>query len=340
MTPTQVCATDAVETMGASRLCAGDLRVLVSCKVTPDFEALPAASWAAEQGGPGERGAPETRYVRRVLNCFDESALELALRLRDTLVGRGEAAALGALSVGGRDTEPFFRTLLALGYERAIRVTAGDGGDGDAASASCAAESTAEPPEAAGSASVGPVDLDFAPALTAGLIAAAVRRAGGCDVLLMGCRAGPGDSGTVPFFVAEELGWPCLAPVVDLDLLADGRLRVASAVDDGLLRATVRPPCVLAIGNAVVSHLRVPTLQSRLAVGARRIEVFTAAELGVDVTGEAASTAGTLVGFEALPRTRTGTVVAGETAGEKARALYEEHLRPRIAALRSGGRTS
>ena len=94
------------------------MRILVSFKVTPDFEALREADWVAAAAGDGV----ETRYVRRVLNCFDESALELALRLSESLAGRGVEADLGALSVGGREAEPYLTTLLALGYERAARV--------------------------------------------------------------------------------------------------------------------------------------------------------------------------------------------------------------------------
>ena len=126
------------------------LRILVSFKVTPDFEALREADWlagAADDAAGGAARGVETRYVRRVLNCFDESALEMALRLSDARAERGSATSLGALSVGGRETEPYLKTLLALGYDRAARVE----------------------PEAA---------LDFAPAVTASVIASFVRRDG------------------------------------------------------------------------------------------------------------------------------------------------------------------
>ena len=65
--------------------------------------------------------------------------------------------------------------------------------------------------------------LDFAPAVVAALIAGYVRQVGHSDLLLLGCRSGPGDSGTVPFLVAEALGWPCLTQVTEVEPLADGR---------------------------------------------------------------------------------------------------------------------
>ena len=119
------------------------MRILACFRVTPDYEALRESAWgaAAERdpssgGGAGAgRGASagsrsgadpvafvDTRYVRRILDCFDESALELALRLSDALVGLGGTAGLGAVSVGAADAEPHLKTLLALGFEASPKM--------------------------------------------------------------------------------------------------------------------------------------------------------------------------------------------------------------------------
>ena len=183
------------------------MRVAVCFKATPDYEALRPADWAAGVAA----GRVEARFVRRVLNCFDESALELALRLRETRAGASASTELAAVSVGGRDADGYLKTLTALGYERAARVDAG-------------------------------AALDFAPGATARLLAAFARGAVRSDVVLLGCRSGPGDSGTVPFLVAERLGWPCLTRVLEIEPLDGDRLRVICAAGEGLLRVTVRPP--------------------------------------------------------------------------------------------------
>jgi electron transfer flavoprotein alpha/beta subunit len=277
------------------------LRILVSFKVTPDFEALREADWLAGAAAGATHGV-ETRYVRRVLNCFDESALELALRLSEARAERGVATDLGALSVGGRHTEPYLKTLLALGYERAARVE----------------------PEAA---------LDFAPAVTAALIAGYVRQVAHSDLVLLGCRSGPGDSGTVPFLLAEALAWPCLTQVIEVEPLPDDRVRVACLADDGLLRVTLRLPCVLAVGNAVVSQLRVPTLTDRLARRDKRIAVLSGADMGVDIAGKLSREPCVLTGLEAIDRSRAGVIVGGATPREKARALFDSHLKGAIEKL-------
>jgi electron transfer flavoprotein beta subunit len=273
------------------------MRILVSFKVTPDFEALREADWAAAVAN-----GVQTRYIRRVLNCFDESALELALRLSEALAALGGAADLGGLSVGGKETEPYLRTLLALGYGRAARMD----------------------PEAA---------LDFAPATLAALIACYVAKVDRSDLLLLGCRSGPGDGGTVPFLVAERLGWPCLTQVVEMEPLADGRVRVTCTADGGLLRATVRPPCVLAVGNALVSRLRVPTLSDRLARRCEPVRVVSGADVGVDIAAALRGETCALIGLEAIDRARLGAIVAGATPREKAQVLFRTHLKSRLEQL-------
>jgi electron transfer flavoprotein beta subunit len=291
------------------------MRILACFKVTPDYEALRESEWAAgaarstgatggsnETGGAGAPLGVDTRYVRRILNCFDESALELVLRLSDAVVGLGGTADLGALSIGAPDAEPHLRTLLALGFERAARVHT----------------------EAA---------LDFAPSVSAALIAAYARRVDRSDLLMLGARSGPGDGGTVPFRVAEHLGWPCLTQVTEVGPLADGRLRVTFTTEDGPARLTARTPCVLAVGNAVVSHLRVPTLSDRLAVRDRRPVILGPADLGVDVAEESCRETSSLVALESIDRRREGIVIAGDTPHAKAQALFDSRLKSLMEGL-------
>jgi electron transfer flavoprotein beta subunit len=281
------------------------LRIVVGFKVTPDYEALRPSDWARAADGAmasdGWPGGPEIRYVRRVLGVFDEAALELALRLRDAREQRGLRTSLAAFSVAGREADPFLKTLQALGYRRAARVEAG-------------------------------AELDFAPAATASLVAACALRLGG-DVLLLGSQSGPGGSGVVPLLVAEALGRPCLTQVTEIEPADAARLRVTFMTDCGPARATVGAPCVLAVGNALVSMLRVPTLRDRLATKEEPVVVHSPEGLGGDVAAALDREPATLCGLEAIDRGRAGVLVDGATPADKARALYETHLRARLERL-------
>jgi electron transfer flavoprotein beta subunit len=271
------------------------LRIVVGFKVTPDYEALRPADWARLATDDPVARAEATRYVRRVVGVFDEAALELALRLRDARDAVGLRTSLAAFSVAGREADPLLKTLQALGFESA-RVEAG-------------------------------ADLDFAPRATAAVIAAHLRQAGLPDALLLGNRCGPGESGTVPFLLAEALGLPCLTEVTDVETAPADRLRVTFAAGGRPVRATIAPPCVLAVGNAIVSMLRVPTLKERLAARDRPVVVRSAADLGVDAAAQAAGEPATPTALKAVDRSRAGVVVDGATPAVKARALYETQLR-------------
>lgn len=311
------------------------LRILVGFKVTPDFEALREADWsagaaAAETGDAAD--AVDTRFVRRILNCFDESSLEMALRLSEARAAHGGQTSLGAMSVGGKEIEPHLATLAALGYERAARVQPDAhpaAGDPPGAGTPGAAPPRPDPPGARPPGS----NLDFAPAAVAALIAAYARRFDHSDLVMLGCRSEPGDSGAVPFLVAEMLDWPCLTGVTEIEPLDGTRLRVTWAADDALLHATVQPPFVLAVGNAVVSHLRVPTLSHRLATRGRGPAVLSAQDLGVDLEAELQRSCCRLVGLEAIDRSRPGVVIPGVSPREKAQTLYDTQLRRLLERL-------
>jgi electron transfer flavoprotein alpha/beta subunit len=90
---------------------------------------------------------------------------------------------------------------------------------------------------------------------------------------------------------------------------------------------------VLAIGNAVVSRLRVPTLTDRLAQRGKPIAVLSAADLGVAVAEELSREACALTGLEAIDRARPGVIIAGETPRAKAQALFAAHLKTRVEEL-------
>jgi electron transfer flavoprotein beta subunit len=89
----------------------------------------------------------------------------------------------------------------------------------------------------------GPGD-DIVPALRAPL--ATLRP----SLILTGLRAeGAEDSGMLPYLIAQSLGWPIVAQVVDVAIGRDGKATVVQALPRGRRREIeVALPCVLAVG--------------------------------------------------------------------------------------------
>ena len=264
------------------------MNLLTCFKVVPDLDRMIDEDWDSD-------GLQvETRYVRKVLNYHDESALELSLRLLDEAAARGRQVDLTAMSVGGPEVDQFLRNLYALRVHRAVRV------------------------EAAG-------DLRFAPRSLAGIFSDYIEK-NNIDVLLMGKQSAEGGNALTSFFTAELLGWPCISDVTALRFGGGGTLVCASRLDGGMQEQVVRLPCVFVVGDAQNTALRIPTLKDKMRYGKRDIEVLEAG----DVSG---SEGFTLRALRRADHSRAGTVIPGSTPVEKARILYEQYLNERMGRL-------
>ncbi len=136
-------------------------------------------------------------YVRQIVNCFDESALELALRIKDYYSQIGEETELTALTIAN-DSPSFFKTLFATGYDRVIRLTP-------------------------------LLEKIFSPLSIADKILSFIREEqAGFDAFLFGQQAAPFDSGQVPlFFVAQGLGIPAISNIISLKAETDSLVAVS-----------------------------------------------------------------------------------------------------------------
>jgi electron transfer flavoprotein beta subunit len=210
-------------------------KITVCFKAVPEFEQVVDADWDhfscnADWG-----------YVKRVFGCFDESALETALRLRSAWEAAGVKAECTALTAG--PLPPSLCTaLFAAGFDQVLELS-GDSGAGG---------------------------LEFRPRYTAALLGGCLR-AGGFDLILAGRQTGYADTGTVPLLLAEALGVPVVTGVEELAPCAGG-VEALRSDNGGRERLRVRLPVVAVLGNSPVSALRAATLRDRMAASKRSAE--------------------------------------------------------------------
>ena len=98
------------------------MKILACFKIVPDLDLVAEEDWKAD-----EELRVDTGYVRPIWNCFDESALEMMLKLSDLSEGFDVVYELSALTVGKKKDESFLKTLYALGYSHGIRIEKEDG---------------------------------------------------------------------------------------------------------------------------------------------------------------------------------------------------------------------
>ena len=211
------------------------MNILCCFKISPDYDKVVERDWSAAGSA-----APDTSYVPRGPGCYDEAALEAALRLRDEAQARGETADVTAATVSNGKLDAFARSLYALGVQRVVQIRA-------------------------------PEPLNFHPETVSATIAAAFAGER-FDAVFCGAQSAEGCSMT-PYRLAQRLGLPCLANVTALQLL-DGGVRVACEAPGGERRATVTAPAVYAVGNSAHPYLRMATVRQRTAVSDRLPEVI------------------------------------------------------------------
>jgi electron transfer flavoprotein beta subunit len=206
------------------------IKIIIFFKIVHNYDYVLHEDWLAD-----DRGRVDVSYAPEAINYFDESALELALRLKERHPGISVTAA-----TVGKARGALLKNLLALDFDEVVHIPG--------------------------------ADTEFFPARVAGMLASSIEEDGDVDLVFTGSRAGAGDNGLVPLLCAERLGWPCLTQVTSVDIDADA-VRVQAQTDAGALHLGLRPPAVLAFGNVSESALRVPTLKQKLAAKDRTVTV-------------------------------------------------------------------
>jgi electron transfer flavoprotein beta subunit len=213
------------------------------------------------------------------LSPADEVALELALRHGHTV-----GSPVVAVTAGPAEHERALRLALACGVQRAVRV---------------------DLPAGAPSAQV-------AAALAS--VAAEVAAADGDATVWCGDYSLDRGSGTVPGFVAAELGWAQALGLVGVAHTGDGDLQVLRRLDGGRReRLAVRSHVVLSVEGSI-THLRRASLSGTLAAERAAIEVRAT---GVPVHPVEERLA------PYRPRARAMPAPAGANALERVRAITD-----------------
>jgi len=180
-----------------------------------------------------------------VTDIFSENALETALQLRQALPGE-----ITALCYGGEHGEDVLRKALAMTADHAVLVARDGASNPD--------------PEA-----------------VARVLAAAVRKLGAFDLILVGRESGDWGVGQTGGLLAAELGLPFLS-LVDRIEEAGGGLRLRRQTDVGFEIAECAPPAVLTITNSESNVPRIPKTRDVMMSYRKPLQTWTVADLGLD----------------------------------------------------------
>ena len=273
------------------------MRILVTFKIVADLDLLRNKSWTITDNRPEE---PD--YVKKIINPYDESALELALKLADNFAGKGLISEMHALTLDNKQADIVLKRLLACGFNNAHRVEC-------------------------------PLDLQFNSPAVATVIAAYLKHYIMPDLIIMGMQSSDGDNAKTPFLTAEELGWPCISGVTGFSHCDSNLIKIQSAGEQQVIEQTISLPCILAVGNAPSQYLRVPTLKAIKAASDKKIEVSTLDRINLTPEQLIAKNDTELVKLIASENKRAGLIIEGASAEEKAACLYNRYLKRWLSDL-------
>ncbi|MEK6374128.1 MAG: electron transfer flavoprotein subunit beta/FixA family protein [Acidobacteriota bacterium] len=121
------------------------------------------------------------------------------------------------------------------------------------------------------------------PLAVAQVLAAAVRKLGGFDLILTGRESGDWGAGQTGSLLAEELGLPCVSFVDSIEG-REGGVRLRRQTESGFEVIEASTPVVLTITNDEHNVPRIPKVRDVMAAHRQPLTTFTLADLGVDVS--------------------------------------------------------
>jgi electron transfer flavoprotein beta subunit len=205
----------------------------------------PEMPMAAFQIDPTAKRVVTPANIPPVVNGFDENAVEAALQIKDA-----QEAAITVISAGTSFALDVMKKPLSMGADELVLLQ------------DDSFRNT--------------VDSFF----TAQLLATAIRKLGGFDLIICGRQASDWDNAQVPLGVAEILGLACITLGKKVEV-KDDKAVVERLIPDGYELVEAPLPALVTVSNEL-GQPRYPTLRGIMAATRKRPTIWSAADLEVD----------------------------------------------------------
>ena len=254
------------------------IKIAVLAKQVIDPE-MPMAAFRIDSGAK-KVDTPAT--IPPVVNGFDENAVEAALQIKDS-----QEATVTVISSGTEFALDVMKKPLSMGADELVLLQ----------------------------------DEAFANTIdsfvTAQLLAAAIRKLDGFDLVICGRQASDWDNAQVPLGVAEILGMSCIALGKKVEV-NDGKVSVERITPDGYEVVEASLPALVTVSNEL-GQPRYPTLRGIMAATRKLPTIWTAGDLDVETNQLEARVS--LIDLFVPERSQQCEIIEGEDAGDAGRQL-------------------
>lgn len=266
------------------------MHAIVCLKQVPDTAELPKVE-------PADVAAGAIKVIR-VVNPWDEYAIEEALLLKEAHGGR-----VTALTLGPEEAKEALKSAVAMGSDEAILLSDPAFGDGD------------------------PWTIGYA-------LAQAIRQIGEYDIILSGKEAVDGNSGLTALAIARYLDIPHLIHVIKIrEVDFEGRaITVERLLEEGLEIATAPLPAMISVIKGI-NEPRYPSFRGIRKAARMEIPVWGMGDIE-GLEPERASEEAAAVRWTNLrkPAARAAQceIIEAETVEEQARILADRLLAAKV----------
>jgi electron transfer flavoprotein beta subunit len=206
-----------------------------------------------------------------IINPFDEYAVEEALRIKEKTGGTTVA-----ISFGKASAESALRDVLALGIDEAYLISSDS-------------------------------FIAIDPQTNARILAEAIRKIGGIDLVLTGKQANDDDSSMVASAVAAYLDWPQIGFVKKFDKIEDKKVIAWRTTDSGYDVVESSLPVVCSVVKEI-NEPRLPSLKGKMKAKKAEIVKMSPEQMGVKLESPI-----TVKSISAPKPRPAGEILSGET---------------------------
>ncbi len=161
---------------------------------------------------------------------------------------------------------------------------------------------------------------------TAKVLAAAIGRVEGAELVLTATESSDGYTGTVPEQLAALLGMPSITFAKSIEV-RDGTVYVKRQTDAGYDEVECPLPCVVSVTAGVVEP-RYPSFKGIMAAKSKPLEQLTLADAGIDASAVGWSGGGQeIVAVTEAPAREAGEVFEDDGTGVDKIVAYLENLK-------------
>ncbi|HMB21975.1 MAG: electron transfer flavoprotein subunit beta/FixA family protein [Chloroflexota bacterium] len=215
------------------------MKIIACIKQVPDSEAKVKA----------ENGKVSWGESPLVINPFDEYAVEGALQQKETQSGASSSlSTVTALCIGPESAKEALKHALAMGADDAILIS-------------------------------DPILENIDTLGAARILAAAIQKIGGVDMVVFGRQTLDNGAGITPAQTARVLGWPMLGLVGQIKV-QDGSVSVERVIEEGRQNVSAKLPAVLSVVQGI-GEPRYPSFMGIRKASKANIPVWSLSDAGI-----------------------------------------------------------